>query len=107
MFRSGRKLEPPTGDPGNDSTVLLGTSVLGGDTIAADEHPAAAFGDRFRLLRTLGSGGMSTVYEARDRRRGDLRVALKVPHRTCAEAIYGLKREFRLLSEIRHPNLVA
>jgi hypothetical protein len=84
----------PAGDASSDP-------VLGGATWA----PLLAH--RFHLVRKIGAGGMGSVYEACDRQRADLRVAVKLPHRTCAEGIYGLKREFRLLSEIRHPNLVA
>ncbi|MET0343393.1 MAG: serine/threonine-protein kinase, partial [Polyangiales bacterium] len=60
----------------------------------------------YELVCTLGRGGMGTVYEARDTRR-DARFALKMLHGQRASALYHLKREFRALTAIRHPNLVA
>ncbi len=61
--------------------------------------------DRFELLRELGAGGMGVVYEARDRER-DILVALKTLRRADASLLRHLKREFRALANVRHPNLV-
>ncbi|HLV66578.1 MAG TPA: protein kinase, partial [Polyangiaceae bacterium] len=60
---------------------------------------------RFRLLEHLGSGGMGSVYRAFDR---DLKheVALKTMHGMSPEDRLRLKREFRALAHIVHPNLV-
>ncbi len=48
---------------------------------------------------------MGVVYDAIDERRGH-RVALKTLKQPSAEAIYRLKREFRAMADISHPNLV-
>ena len=61
---------------------------------------------RFRLVRTLGAGSMGVVYEAEDLDH-ERRVALKALRHVSADMLYRLKREFRALAEIRHPNLVA
>lgn len=61
---------------------------------------------RFRPVRRLGEGGMGIVYEVEDRERGE-HVALKTLKRPTAELTYRLKREFRALAELQHPNLVA
>ncbi|MET0343379.1 MAG: protein kinase [Polyangiales bacterium] len=61
--------------------------------------------DRFELTRRLGRGGEGTVYEARDT-RGDARVALKQLHPSYSAAGASLKREFRALADLVHPNLV-
>ncbi|MES1255415.1 MAG: protein kinase [Acidobacteriota bacterium] len=61
--------------------------------------------DRFRVRRQLGSGGMGIVYEVHDTLR-DETVALKMLRRTDASDLYRLKREFRSLVDITHPNVV-
>jgi hypothetical protein len=61
---------------------------------------------RYTLVRPLGEGAMGRVYEAHDRRR-DQRVALKIFRNTGPTTAQLLKREFRALSGITHPNLVA
>ncbi len=61
---------------------------------------------RFLLQRKLGSGGFGTVYETRDREHNAI-VALKTLHRAGTSEIYRLKREFRSLVDITHPNLVS
>lgn len=61
--------------------------------------------ERFELIRTLGEGGMGVVYEADDRVRHE-RVALKTLRAPDATAMYRMKREFRALADLEHPNLV-
>ncbi|HEX9282703.1 MAG TPA: protein kinase [Gemmatimonadales bacterium] len=58
------------------------------------------------MLRRLGSGGTGVVYEVLDRERNDI-VALKTLRSTDAASIYRLKKEFRTLVDVVHPNLVA
>jgi eukaryotic-like serine/threonine-protein kinase len=60
---------------------------------------------RFAIERCLGRGGVGAVYAARDGSSG-ARVALKRLH-AGAWAAAALRREFRSLSRIVHPNLVA
>ncbi|RMH38519.1 MAG: hypothetical protein D6689_19255 [Deltaproteobacteria bacterium] len=60
---------------------------------------------RYRVVRLLGQGGMGAVYEAIDRALGE-RVALKTLRKPSAHLLYALKREFRVLQDIRHPNVV-
>jgi len=62
--------------------------------------------DRFAVRRQLGAGGMGVVYEVHDRVRGEV-VALKTFLRARAADIYRLKREFRSLADVAHPNLVS
>ncbi len=61
---------------------------------------------RFEIVRVLGQGGMGVVYEARDRER-DATVALKMLRSIGSQAKVRLKKEFRALQGIHHPNLVS
>ncbi|HKY27921.1 MAG TPA: protein kinase [Pyrinomonadaceae bacterium] len=62
--------------------------------------------ERFKIRRRLGSGGMGVVYEVHDRET-DKVVALKALTRSEASHIARFKNEFRSLSDVSHPNLVA
>jgi eukaryotic-like serine/threonine-protein kinase len=64
---------------------------------------------RYRLEAKLGSGGMSTVYLARDATL-DRQVAVKVMHREMSEQPDQLERfrqEARAVAKLSHPNVVA
>jgi len=61
--------------------------------------------DRYQVVRRIGAGGMGVVYEADDLERGQ-KVALKTISNPDVEKIYQLKREFRALADLSHPNLV-
>jgi eukaryotic-like serine/threonine-protein kinase len=60
---------------------------------------------RLEIRGRVGEGGMGLVYEAYDWVR-DERVALKTGYAVHPEGIYRLKREFRALKRVKHPNLV-
>jgi predicted Ser/Thr protein kinase len=60
--------------------------------------------DRYEIRRPLGSGGLGVVYEAIDRETGAT-VAIKTLHDVTPENLYRLKREFRLLQNLEHPNV--
>ena len=62
--------------------------------------------DRYEIVRLLGSGAMGLVYEVFDPKRGE-QVALKTLRGHSPRALSLFKREFRALSRITHPNLVA
>jgi len=66
----------------------------------------AATTDRYEVVRRIGAGGMGVVYEVEDKERGT-KVALKTINDPNVEKVYQLKREFRALADLSHPNLVA
>ena len=62
----------------------------------------------YRVLETLGSGGVGTVYRAIDRRSGEM-AALKLLSTGPAldpRAARRLAREFETLEDLSHPNVV-
>jgi serine/threonine protein kinase len=62
----------------------------------------------YRVLETLGSGGVGTVYRAIDRRTGEV-AALKLLSTGPAldpRAARRLAREFETLQHMSHPNVV-
>lgn len=59
----------------------------------------------FRIFDRLGAGGMGAVYEV-ERSDHPARLAMKVLHEHGSEHVFRLKREFRTLSRVAHPNLV-
>jgi tetratricopeptide (TPR) repeat protein len=62
-------------------------------------------GDRYHIVRELGRGGMGVVYLGRDLRL-DMDVAIKFRGMSHTDATLWLKREFRAVASLRHPNLV-
>src|SRR5438034_8814816 len=65
--------------------------------------------ERYRLESKLGSGGMSTVYLARDSTL-ERWVAVKVMHREMSDQpdqIERFRREARSVAQLSHPNVVA
>ena len=73
--------------------------------------PGSLFADRYVIERTAGSGGMGTVYRARDIAAGVQPlplVALKLLHSASAgsDEAERFTREARLLAELDHPHIV-
>jgi tetratricopeptide (TPR) repeat protein len=61
--------------------------------------------ERFEVRREAGAGGMSVIYQARDRLTGQL-VALKVLEDASSAPVQRFNREIKLLAELRHPGIV-
>jgi len=97
-LNAGEFLEEPL----NVRPRPLGAQNARGDAVP-EQH--LLHNGRFEIRGRLGAGGFGDVYEAFDRKRNAL-VALKYLRRFEPEQLYRLKREFRTLTEIRHPNLI-
>src|SRR5258708_19719571 len=78
-------------------------------THAADEKQrlATALKDRYDVGRELGTGGMATVYLARDLKHGR-DVAIKVLRPELAESLGRGRfvREIRLAARLNHPHIL-
>jgi eukaryotic-like serine/threonine-protein kinase len=68
-------------------------------------RPGATVADRFEIERLAGSGGMGSVYRARDLAGGGA-VALKLLHREAEQYVDRFEREARILAELHHPGVV-
>ncbi len=77
--------------------------------ITKQPFPAGAIvAERYRIVRTLGQGGMATVYLAADSLSGE-RVAVKVMHADLAndpEFVRRFATEARAAASLDHPNIV-
>jgi len=68
--------------------------------------------NRYRVLSVVGSGGMGVLYRVSDEAREGGIVALKtvrldLPGTETSESVERFQREFQLLTQLRHPNLVS
>ena len=65
---------------------------------------------RFRLVRSIGDGGIGVVWLAEDTQLNDELVACKIlrdEYRGRRECVADLKREILLTRKLRHPNILA
>ena len=63
---------------------------------------------RYRLIRSVGDGGMGSVWEAKDEQL-DRRVAIKIPDERLAqdpEFVERFRREARSVAKLSHPHIV-
>jgi len=79
------------------------------DTKVTDPLRGALLGGRYRVMGRLASGGMATVYQARDERL-DRSVAIKIihpDHVLDSEVLDRLANEAMTVARLTHPNIVA
>jgi serine/threonine-protein kinase len=68
-------------------------------------EPGSVLNERYRLTRTLGEGGMGTVFEV-ERARDGVRLAAKFPSESHGIALARLAREAHVASMVVHDNVV-
>lgn len=81
---------------------------LSGERAADYESPPERIGD-FRILRTIGRGGMGVVYEAEQESLGR-RVAIKVlaaSYASSPQAVRRFRREAQAAARLHHTNIVS
>jgi predicted Ser/Thr protein kinase len=84
------------------------TNPAGANTSATD-HTGETLLGRYRLSRVVSRGGFSVVYEARDLRDGNARLALKVLNRNSKQEGWVRDRfahEVAALRSVQHPGVV-
>lgn len=71
------------------------------------ERLASALGDRYRIEREVGHGGMGVVLLAHDLKH-DRKVAIKVLRPEIAQPVYAGRfvREIRIAAQLQHPNIL-
>src|SRR5437660_9369240 len=102
-------------DPNTISCPRCGAPMEIGDSEPLSRVPCAARGERVRITRsfnhfelreTLGTGGMGTVYKARDTQL-DRDVALKLLRKDLGpEYANQLQQEARITASVNHPHVV-
>ena len=88
--------------------------ALNDDDITQIKGKGDVLNNRFELLECVGSGGMSSVYKAIDRRKIEAKdrhphVAVKVLNvefRTHPDSLTALQREAKKCQSLAHPNIV-
>ena len=74
---------------------------------AAESLLPALLGDRYRVGRELGRGGMARVYLARDEKHGrDVAIKVIRPELSASLGHDRFLREIEIAARLRHPNIV-
>lgn len=94
-----------------DSGVRAKAMRSGGRSLEGREQlaPGEILADRYRILGTIGCGGMGTVYAAERQDLARMPVAIKVLHPELAkrkDATIRFRREAEVVASLHHPNIV-
>jgi len=90
-----------------DSSAAERFDALLADTDADDPILPELLGDRYRVGRELGRGGMARVYLARDTKHGrDVAIKVIRPELSASLGHDRFLREIDIAARLRHPNIV-
>lgn len=87
--------------------ILVSPAYARRDSTAESRNRLPDLGSRYRVIRKLGQGGMGAVFLGEEASSGR-RVAIKIlslEFTADEQAIQRFRKETRLLSEVRHPNV--
>jgi serine/threonine protein kinase len=99
---SARLSDSLSPDDAADESLLEPTTAESSDRPAAGAEVSSA---RYEIVRKLGQGGAGAVYLVLDRDTGET-LALKKLLRMDIQGVLRLKREFRSVADLHHPNLI-
>ena len=104
------KSDNPHSSLGDHDDSAHGASAQSPTSVAvrSDAPDVVPVSPRYRVLETIGYGGLGTVYRARDERTGAV-VALKVLHvstKLLEQARPSFEREYHTLRQLAHPSII-
>jgi predicted Ser/Thr protein kinase len=91
---------------GRRTTDILAALAGGGPESKLALDPGALIEARYRVIGSLGVGGMGAVYEV-ERLSDGRRLALKMTQEVRGVALARLAREARIATRVHHPNVVS
>jgi len=90
------------------TTIIRAKPAIASSSPSGELTPGTTLGGRYRIISTLGAGGMGVVYKAHDLELDDV-VALKMLRPGVlldSEQLDRLKSEIKLARRITHPNVL-
>jgi len=95
----------------NSDIYAVKNAIVSNPGKAGDSHPSMLLNGRYRIRKTIGQGGMGSVYGAEDTQLGNRLVAIKemIYTRLSTQEIHDSAEQFQheayLLAGLQHPNL--
>lgn len=89
----------------DEDRIEAGREQILDQQAAVDEVTIIRYVGDYALLEHIGSGGMGTVYRARQSTTGRI-VAVKLVRNSSPEMLERFRREAQAIANLRHPNIV-